>query len=72
MRSLQTAIPYVYGDSMQRDVQDKDEVVLHHMDPLYISDKNERAHDNMSIYTVAVEMAGEQVSIKIWMYSQTR
>lgn len=56
MDSKDTAA-FVYGDSLQRDVQNKREVLIGDIHSSYLSDEKENADDNVSKNMVTVDMA---------------
>lgn len=53
---LKDAVTSAYGDSMQRNVQNKREIFLCDLDPYYLSNEKERAADNVSRNTTIMDM----------------
>lgn len=56
---------------MQRDVENKCEVLFCYGDPLYLSDDKEGAPDSLSRNTAIVNMMGEAMKIVLWVNDRT-
>lgn len=67
--NLRHAAAFVYRDSMQREMQNKCEVILSDVDLLYMSTEKECADDNKSKSTVTVKLTGvrnQNIATDIW------